>query len=157
MQMLALYSIKGGVGKTAVNLAARAARRQASVAVGYRPPGATTFYLRSKPKVRGGVDKLVKGKADLDRAIRETDIEGLDLLPAALGSAPTWKRRWKPASLVDCALKPVMASYDLAILTARRACLGTRRADLLQRRCPAGAGGADYPIVAHPRATGRSS
>jgi len=121
MQMLALYSIKGGVGKTAsaVNLAAEAARDGKRVLLwDIDPQAATTFYLRSKPKVRGGgVDKLVKGKADLDRAIRETDIEGLDLLPAALGSRDleaSMETR-KPSRLRKI-LKPVMASYDLVIL-----------------------------------------
>ncbi|PKG48643.1 MULTISPECIES: ParA family protein [Halomonadaceae] len=120
MQMLALYSIKGGVGKTAsaVNLAAEAARDGKRVLLwDIDPQAATTFYLRSKPKVRGGVDKLVKGKADLDRAIRETDIEGLDLLPAALGSRDleaSMETR-KPSRLRKI-LKPVMTSYDLVIL-----------------------------------------
>ncbi|MCP1364299.1 AAA family ATPase, partial [Halomonas sp. BBD48] len=64
MQMLALYSIKGGVGKTAsaVNLAAEAALAGKRVLLwDLDPQAATTFYLKSKAKVRGGVDKLVKG------------------------------------------------------------------------------------------------
>lgn len=121
MQMLALYSIKGGVGKTAsaVNLAAEAARDGKRVLLwDIDPQAATTFYLRSKPKVRGGgVDKLVKGKADLHRAIRETDIERLDLLPSALGSRDleaSMEAR-KPSRLRKI-LKPVMTHYDLVIL-----------------------------------------
>ena len=58
MKIVALYSIKGGVGKTssAVNLAFIAASQ------GYRtlvwdldPQGASSYYFRIKPKVKGAV------------------------------------------------------------------------------------------------------
>src|SRR5690554_794169 len=89
MRMLALYSIKGGVGKTAsaVNLAAEAAAQGKRVLLwDLDPQAATTFYLRIKPKVRGGVARLVKGKAAFERVIRSTEVANLDLLPAALAS-----------------------------------------------------------------------
>ncbi|MFG6136679.1 ParA family protein [Halomonas sp. B23F22_10] len=120
MRMLALYSIKGGVGKTAsaVNLAAEAAR------AGYRvllwdldPQAATSFYLRVKPKVRGGVERLVKGKASFDKAIRATQVEGLDLLPAALASREMDALlASRGASHLRQILKPVRNDYDLVIL-----------------------------------------
>ncbi len=120
MRMLALYSIKGGVGKTAsaVNLAAEAARAGSRVLLwDLDPQAATSFYLRVKPKVRGGVDKLVKGKAAYDKVIRSTQIEGLDLLPAALASremdALLAKR---DASRLRQILKPLRDRYDLVIL-----------------------------------------
>ena len=83
--VLATYNIKGGVGKTsaAVNLAALAA------ADGLRtllwdldPQGSATFLFRVKPKVRGGVAKLVRGRSDVGARLKGTDVEGLDLLPA---------------------------------------------------------------------------
>lgn len=120
MRMLALYSIKGGVGKTAsaVNLAAAAAR------AGYRvllwdldPQAATSFYLRIKPRIRGGVGKLVKGKASFDKVIRATQQENLDLLPAALASREMDELLAKRGnSHLRQILKPVHGDYDLVIL-----------------------------------------
>ncbi|WP_148254443.1 ParA family protein [Aidingimonas lacisalsi] len=120
MRMLALYSIKGGVGKTAsaVNLAAQAARAGNRVLLwDLDPQAATSFYLRTKPKVRGGVEKLVKGKADLDKVIRSTQIESLDVLPAALASRDMDNLLAKRGnSHLRQILKPVRKDYDLVIL-----------------------------------------
>ncbi|GAB2788934.1 AAA family ATPase [Halomonas shantousis] len=120
MQMLALYSIKGGVGKTAsaVNLAAQASLSGRRVLLwDLDPQAATTYYLRAKPKVRGGVDRLVKGKAALDKVIRATELDGLDLLPAAFGSREMDQllEAKKPSRLRKI-LKPVADDYDLVIL-----------------------------------------
>ncbi|MBZ9559840.1 MULTISPECIES: ParA family protein [Modicisalibacter] len=120
MQMLALYSIKGGVGKTAsaVNLAAEACRDGHRVLLwDLDPQAATTFYLRAKPKVRGGVDKLVKGKAALDKVIRDTGVEGLDLLPAAIGSRDMEQLlEGRKLSRLRKLLRPVVDDYDLVLL-----------------------------------------
>lgn len=120
MQMLALYNIKGGVGKTAsaVNLAAEASRK------GYRtllwdldPQAATTYYLRAKPKIKGGVSKLVKGRAELDKIIRVTEVDGLDLLPASLGSREMDQLlENKRPSHLRMMLKPIRDDYDLVVL-----------------------------------------
>lgn len=120
MQMLALYSIKGGVGKTAsaVNLAAEASLNGQRVLLwDLDPQAATTFYLRTKPKIRGGVDKLIAGKAALDKVIRTTDIDGLDLLPASFGSREMdgLLQDRKPSRLRKI-LKPVSDDYDLVLL-----------------------------------------
>jgi cellulose biosynthesis protein BcsQ len=83
--VIAVYSIKGGVGKTAtaVNLAYLSSLAGARTLIwDLDPQGAATFYFRVKPKIRGGIKKLVRGKRTLDRYIRGTDYEGLDLLPA---------------------------------------------------------------------------
>ncbi|GED21764.1 ParA family protein [Halomonas halmophila] len=120
MRMLALYSIKGGVGKTAssVNLAAQAARAGNRVLLwDLDPQAATSFYLRTKPKVRGGVEKLVKGKADLDKVIRNTQVDNLDVLPAALASRDMDNLLAKRGnSHLRQILKPVRKDYDLVIL-----------------------------------------
>jgi chromosome partitioning protein len=120
MQMLALYSIKGGVGKTAsaVNLAAEASLAGKRVLLwDLDPQAATTFYLKSKAKVRGGVDKLVKGKATLDKVIHATEIDRLDLLPASFGSREMDRllEDRKPSRLRKI-LKPVSDDYDLVLL-----------------------------------------
>jgi len=84
-RVLATYNIKGGVGKTsaAVNLATLAAHEGHSTLLwDLDPQGASTFLFRVKPKIKGGGEKLVRGKTDADGQIKGTDTEGLDLLPA---------------------------------------------------------------------------
>jgi chromosome partitioning protein len=85
VKILATYNIKGGVGKTAtaVNLGFLAARD------GYRvllwdldPQGAASFLFRIKPRVKGGGQALIHGKRPVDGAIKGTDFDNLDLLPA---------------------------------------------------------------------------
>lgn len=122
MRVLATYNIKGGVGKTsvAVNMAALAARSGLRTLLwDLDPQGAATFLFRVKPKVRGGVEKLIDRRSEVDRLLRGTDIEGLDLLPAdfsyrhmdlALGA----KKR--PESRLGKVLSPMGDDYDLVIL-----------------------------------------
>ena len=84
-RVLATYNIKGGVGKTsaAVNLAYLAARGgDKTLLWDLDPQGASTYLFRVRPKVRGGVRKLVRRKSDVENLIRGTDYERLDLLPA---------------------------------------------------------------------------
>jgi chromosome partitioning protein len=85
MKIYATYSIKGGVGKTtaAVNLA------HLSAVDGHRtllwdldPQGAASFLFRIKPRVKGGGKALIRGTKDLGDAIKGTDFDDLDLLPA---------------------------------------------------------------------------
>jgi len=85
MKVLATYNIKGGVGKTssAVNLAYLAARFGARTLIcDLDPQGAASYCFRIKPRVKGGGKRLIRGAGSLDRSVRETDYEGLDLLPA---------------------------------------------------------------------------
>ncbi|MFC0337851.1 Cellulose biosynthesis protein BcsQ [Kushneria avicenniae] len=121
MQMLALYSIKGGVGKTAsaVNLAAQASLSGRRVLLwDLDPQAATTFYLRNKPRIRGGgVEKLVKGKATLEKTIRGTELDHLDLLPASPEARDMdMLLEGRKASRLRKMLKPVSNDYDLVIL-----------------------------------------
>ena len=85
MRVVAVYNIKGGVGKTAaaVNLAYLAAAGGARVLLwDLDPQAAATYYFRVKPKVKGGGRALISGRRDSGQAIRGTDYERLDLLPA---------------------------------------------------------------------------
>ncbi len=85
MIVIALYNLKGGVGKTAscVNFAYLAA------ADGYKtllwdidPQGSSSFYYKVKPKTHPGIKKLVAKDANLEEAIMATDFELLDVVPA---------------------------------------------------------------------------
>jgi chromosome partitioning protein len=85
MKIYATYNIKGGVGKTsaAVNLAHLAARGGYNVLLwDLDPQGAATYLFRVRAKVKGGSRALVDGTRSLDDAIKATDFDGLDLLPA---------------------------------------------------------------------------
>jgi chromosome partitioning protein len=85
MRIYATYNIKGGVGKTttAVNLAYLAADSGLrTVLWDLDPQGAASFMFRVKPKVKGGGRALISGRLTLDDAIKGTDFDNLDLIPA---------------------------------------------------------------------------
>ncbi len=85
VKIIAIYNIKGGVGKTAtaVNLSFLASLDGANTLLwDLDPQGAASYYCKIKPKIKGGGKKLIQGKTDIDEAIKGTDYENLDLLPA---------------------------------------------------------------------------
>jgi chromosome partitioning protein len=85
VRIYAAYNIKGGVGKTttAVNLAYLAAESGLrTVLWDLDPQGAASFMFRIKPKVKGGGQAIISGKRPLDDAIKGTDFDNLDLIPA---------------------------------------------------------------------------
>ena len=85
MKIYASYNIKGGVGKTtaAVNLAyLSAADGDRTLLWDLDPQGAASFLFRIKPRVKGGGQALIQGTKTLDDAIKGTDFDCLDLLPA---------------------------------------------------------------------------
>ena len=128
MKIFATYNIKGGVGKTtaAVNLA------YLSAADGYRtllwdldPQGAASFLFRIKPRVKGGGKALIRGTKTLDGAIKGTDFDHLDLIPAdftyrnmdlLLGAADKDGTGAKPARKLAQLLRPLAADYDHVFL-----------------------------------------
>ncbi len=122
MKILALYNIKGGVGKTAaaVNLGFCAARD------GYRtlvwdldPQGAASFYFRIRAKVKGGGRKLIAGKRRLEDQIRGTDFAGLDLLPADFSYRrmdQDLEATRRPVRQLAQLLEPLSAQYDVVML-----------------------------------------
>jgi chromosome partitioning protein len=122
VKVLATYSIKGGVGKTsaAVNLAALAAREGRRTLVwDLDPQGASTYLFRIRAKVKGGGRKLVRGRTDVADALRGTDIEGLDLLPADFSYRHldlVLNDTKRPERGLSGVLEPLAGEYDLAIL-----------------------------------------
>lgn len=122
MKIFATYNIKGGVGKTttAVNLTYLAAREgHRTLLWDLDPQGAASYMFRIRPRVKGGGNALVKGRRPLDGAIKGTDFDNLDLLPAdftyrnmdlALDAAK------KPTQRLARLLKPMAADYDVTFL-----------------------------------------
>ena len=85
MKVIALYNIKGGVGKTAaaVNLAYLCAGGgRPTLLWDLDPQGAASYCLRVDAKVKGGRKALLSGKHPLTRAIVPSAFAGLDVLPA---------------------------------------------------------------------------
>jgi chromosome partitioning protein len=122
MKIFATYNIKGGVGKTAaaVNLGYLAASD------GYRvllwdldPQGAASFLFRVKPRVKGGGKALIEGRRPVDGAIKGTDFDNLDLLPADF----TYRNldlildeAKRPARRLASLLAPLKSDYDAVFL-----------------------------------------
>ncbi len=87
MQVVALYSMKGGVGKTStcVNLSYMAAADGfVSLLWDLDPQGAATFYLGQEAKLRGGAQRLMGKHSHLGNFAQETGYSFLDLIPADL-------------------------------------------------------------------------
>ncbi len=121
-RVIASYNIKGGVGKTsaAVNLSYLAAREGSRTLLwDLDPQGASTFVFRVKPKVKGGGEKLVRGRTSAAQRIKGTDFERLDLLPAdfsyrhmdlALNAVK------RPTRRLARVLAPLRSEYDYIFL-----------------------------------------
>ena len=91
MQVLALYHMKGGVGKTAaaVNLAYLAAQSGArTLLCDLDPQASATYYFRIQPKLKAKQKVFARGGKHLEKSIKATDFAHLDLLPGRLVSSP---------------------------------------------------------------------
>ncbi len=121
MKVYAAYNVKGGVGKTsaAVNLAYLASRDGSTLLWDLDPQAAATFLFRIRPRVKGGSKALVRGARPLDAAIKGTDFDNLDLLPADF----TYRRMdllldaaKKPTRQIARLLAPLAREYDTVFL-----------------------------------------
>lgn len=122
MVIIALYNLKGGVGKTAscVNFAYLAAKD------GYKtllwdidPQGSTSFYYQAKAKYKGGIKKLVEKDADIEEAIMTTNYENLDIIPAdvSVKSFDVMMEELKSSKKrLKSLLQPFNKAYDFVFL-----------------------------------------
>lgn len=120
MKTLALYHLKGGVGKTAaaVNLACLAARARIPTVLWDLDPQGGASWTLSVPAPEGGKPKsLWTGSAPIGDWVQETGRSNLSLIPADLTTRhlDTWLRKDDPDTLQQL-LKPLSEHYALCVL-----------------------------------------
>jgi len=117
----AIYSNKGGVGKTAtaVNLAYMATLAGMKTLVcDLDPQSAATYYFRVKPKLKCGAKGFIKGGQKIKDNIKGTDYKNLDLLPSdfTLRNLETAFYKFKrPKNRLGKMVNIFEAEYDLVI------------------------------------------
>ena len=122
MKIIAFYSMKGGVGKTAasVNIAYLAAQSgKQTLLVDIDPQASAGYYFRIKPGKKHGSETLIRGGKKIDKNIRATDFDNLDLLPADMSYRnldlilDDLKR---PQKQLKTVLSPLKKEYDYVII-----------------------------------------
>lgn len=122
LKILALYSIKGGVGKTAaaVNLSYLAASEGSrSLIWDLDPQGSSSYYFRIKPRIRVSGKSLIRGKSELACSIKGTDFDNLDLLPSDFSFRNLdlyLDQGKKPVKQLSKILQPLEKHYDYIFL-----------------------------------------
>ncbi|MDQ6964705.1 MAG: ParA family protein [Mariprofundales bacterium] len=121
MKVIALYSLKGGVGKTtaAVNLAHLSSLSGARTLVwDLDPQGSASFYFRIDDRVKGGRKALCREEM-LQAAIRGSNYELLDLLPADLSYRNmeiALDSKGRQNNLISSVINAVQCDYDFLFL-----------------------------------------
>lgn len=122
MKTWALYSLKGGVGKTAaaVNLAYEAAVAGEHVLLwDLDPQGAASWYMGIDEADEISAKRIVAGKEALGRHVQTTAYDRLAVLPGARGY-----RDWdaqihaakQPRKVLEALVEPFSESYSLLVL-----------------------------------------
>jgi chromosome partitioning protein len=123
VKIIACYSMKGGVGKTAsaVNIAYWAARSGLrTLLLDLDPQGASSFYFRvkSSPKKDWG-ERFFKAYGQILKQIKASDFDNLDIIPAHLSFRHfdvLLQQLSKRQNRMRQALKGLKKEYDLVIL-----------------------------------------
>lgn len=122
MHTLAVWTIKGGVGKTAasVNLAHAAAMSGIRTLLwDLDPQGATSFYLRALPRLPGGVETLLDRSVDLLQFVQPSEFDNLFLLPADFSYRHldlALEESSKPKKRLAKRLRSLAAEFDLVLI-----------------------------------------
>ena len=122
MTTVAVYHLKGGVGKTttAVNLACCAALDgQRTLLWDLDPQGAASFYLGVAPGARKSGRRLMEGKIRVTDVARESAFPGLDVLPSRFSYRKLDVRlagQTKARSAIRRVLKPLANTYQWVFL-----------------------------------------
>ena len=122
MKVLACYSTKGGVGKTAtaVNIAWFAADAGLrTLLVDMDPQGASSFYFRVKSKKKPWDTRFFEAYKNLVNHIKGSDYENLDVIPAHLSFRHfdvNLNNMSKSQKRLKRILKGFQKEYDLVIL-----------------------------------------
>ena len=122
MSAVAIYNLKGGVGKTtaAVNVAYLAAAAGQRVLLwDLDPQGASSFILRVRARVGNLRRKTLRHGDVFFDAIKETDHRNLDLLPADFSYRKFDRlldHLGKPVRVIRALLETLGADYDVVFL-----------------------------------------
>ncbi len=121
MKTVALWTIKGGVGKTAaaVNLAHAAAGLGVRVLLwDLDPQGSASYYLRAAPRLAAGTRVVTKRSIDLLGLAQPTDFPNLLMLPADISFRHldlALDTKKKPTSRLAHKLASLGSSVDLVL------------------------------------------
>jgi len=124
MKTIAIYNMKGGVGKTtaAVNLAYLASTDGLETLLcDLDPQGAASFYMRVQSPKKFKAKHLIKGSDKMLEAIKATNYEGLDILPSALSFrklATQLHDKKRETLRIKESLDLVNPEYDLIVIDA---------------------------------------
>ena len=122
MRTVAVYNMKGGVGKTttAVNLSYLAAAAGQRVLLwDLDPQAASSFAFRVRPRVAGFSKKSLESGEELCAAVKQTDYHNLDLLPADFAYRKLDRILddiGKPERLLPALLDRLGRDYDVVFL-----------------------------------------
>jgi chromosome partitioning protein len=119
MKTVALYSIKGGVGKStlAVNLAYLSATNGAkTLLIDLDAQGASSYLLNVTPLHQGGTKDLLKGRSMALNQIRASDYRNLDVLPAHKGLRNLDIRLYEEGASLSPLVQRLREDYDSLIL-----------------------------------------
>lgn len=122
MKILSSYSIKGGVGKTAlsVNLAYSLQQTgQRTLLMDLDPQGAAAFYFRVNPAEKFPFKGDAISPGGMRKNIRESDYPGLDILPSNLAYRNfdlLLDRMKKSRSRLRKVMEDIGEDYDVVVL-----------------------------------------